>query len=288
MAAPGKNMFSNPTTDARQVNPNYTPPPVPPELLSSRSSAATTQATTPQPINQVKSSTKGHISKGKEDYLSKGAPQRAKKAAEQAFGEKGIMNDLPDDFWNGLGQYVVDGDIDLEKTQTANQIGALVNSLKGRECVGKKIDDDFTKGLFDRLTKSGFDLNLKELFRCLIAELQNAGATVVNAMVHSNQQIVKDTSLNNLESALEVGGEGTKVAVPNYREPLGGYQSQGNPQQDYGTINNTMTRTDPEWDSRGGKKNVGVYKGMSNDARAAFIQHGDDEQRLGASLGAMF
>lgn len=282
MAGNTKTMFANPNQQTNNINPerlnpaSVAPPPAP------------QQTPPPSTTRQVTQNTSGELSKTQQAYLEKGAPQRAKEASASVIGDKGIVNDLPDDLWDTLGQYVVDGNIDLEKTRSANQIADAVNTLKGRECMGKRIDDNFMKGLFSNLGGKGLDLNLADLFRCLVAELKGAGATFVNTVMSSNNKIIKDQSLDNLRGVTEVLGEGTKTAVPNYTDNLGVYKGTGTDKENYQQVTNTMSSVDPNWDKKGKDVNLNVYRTMSPDAKRAMENQGDSSQRMGVVLSSLY
>lgn len=280
MPGNGRAMFSNPNQSTQPVNPE--------RLAPSSIAPAPTSMTTPTTRTQVTQNTSGELSRQQQRYLEKGAPQRAKEASAAIIGDKGVVNDLPDDLWDTLGQYVVDGNIDLERTRSANQITDAVNTLKGRECMGKRIDDNFLKGLFSNLGGKGFDLSLADLFRCLVAELQNAGATFVNTVMVSNNKIIKDQSLDNLRGVTEVLDSGTKTAVPNYTDNLAVYKGSGSDKENHQAITETMSAVDPEWDQKDDQVNLDVYRKMSPDAKRAMENQGNDRQRMGAVLSSMY
>lgn len=239
-------------------------------------------------FTSVMDNTKASMSDAKErKALDKGFSQ-AKETTENLLGEKGITGDLSDNLFKEVAKQAVDGKIDFDKIQSINQIGDIVNSLKGSVCMNRYIDSGFTNSLFDKLGSLGFDLSLSDLFECLKEELKSLGGSFLNTIVKENTKIIRDGTLGSLKGVSSVVGGQVKELVPNFSDSLSSFSSSGDSNEDYNKIKTTMTNIDKGWDESSGKKNLNVYNNMSKDASKAIEENGTPEEKLALGVCKMF
>lgn len=214
--------------------------------------------------------------------------QRIKSSVGEAVGDMNISQSIPEDVMNVIGEKVGSGDVDLTKTRTVNELGGIVNALKGSDCMSPEVNQLLNQELLGALADSGFKLNIESLFQCLVEQFKGEGVRFINTANKNATVVVRDGSMTNLQNVSGVLGKQTKEAIPNYKTATAYFESQGDPATDASLIDGTMKEVDDNWVYERDHIDADVFTNASDDAKNAFDQSHDPMTRIGSAISGMF
>lgn len=214
--------------------------------------------------------------------------RRIKSSVGEAVGDVNISQSIPEDVLNVIGEKVGGGEVDLSKTRTINELGGIVNALKGSNCMSPEVNQLLNQELLGALADSGFKLNIESLFQCLVEQFRGEGVRFINTANKNATEVVRDGSMANLQNVTGVLGKQTKEAIPNYKTATAYFESQGDPKTDATLINGTMKEVDSDWVYEREHIDADVFANASGDAKKAFEQSDDVTTRIGSAISDMF